>query len=338
MKKRILLTMIFLIIITLIPVLVFIEPKNYLKTLPKEQQAKYEYTALYKKMNKKNENERYFNIFNIHTNEVEKVLVGDYLKGVVAAEMPVNFHIEALKAQAIAAHTYALNLINKTNGLANGADFSNDPNIYQAYLNVEQAQKKFGNKFDEYWNKISQAVDEVSDKVVVYDNQLITAVFHSTSGGKTESSQNIWGGNLPYLQPVESIGDKNSPNYNTKQSFQSSQVEKILKNKFSSISLPEEKQNWFNITSRSNSDTVLEASVGGQIFSGDEIRNLFKLKSANFYVNYDNGTDQFIFDTYGYGHGIGMSQYGADYLAQQGYTYEQILTHYYQGTSVLEIK
>ncbi len=275
------------------------------------------------------------------SDKVIDISAADYIKGVVAAEMPADFHEEALKAQAVAAHTYALRTIDKQ--LKNpstelkGAYFSTDPGEFQAYMSKEQAKAFYGSKFDAYWEKISKAVDSVIDKVAVVNDQPIAAAFHSISGGKTEGAKNVWGSDVSYLQPVDSPGDKLSPDYEADAVFSSKEVSNKLTSQNKTLTLDPDKTKWFTGIKTTDSGTVSQITVGNSTLTGSQLRSLLGLRSACFTVAYNKEKDSFTFHTKGYGHGVGMSQYGADYLARQGQTYEQILKHYYTGVELVSI-
>lgn len=285
------------------------------------------------------ENNNFYRIQNHKTGEVMSLTPADYIKGVVAAEMPASYHSEALKAQAVAAHTYALRQIDaelkEPDESLNGAYLSTDPDHFQAYLSVDEMKDLWGNHFEVYYKKLSDAVDAVIDEAITYENEPIIAAFHSISGGTTESAENVWGQPVNYLKPVDSEGDELSPDYETGILLKQEEVSHALTQKYPDIQLGDNPAEWFSITSRSDSGTVLELTAGNRTMSGRELRELLKLKSANFTLSYENGS--FAFDTLGAGHGVGMSQYGADYLARQGKSYREILTHYYTGVSIVKI-
>lgn len=281
-----------------------------------------------------------FKLYNHKTDKVETIPVSDYVKRVVAAEMPADYHTEALKAQAVAAHTYALNMktqqqISPSKAL-NGADLSTDPATSQSYMDLEELKSFYGDKFESSYQKISDAVDAVINKVIVYDNEPIAAAFHSISGGMTEDAANVWGKSLAYLKPVLSDGDQLSPNYETKTQLSAEEVKTKLSAKFSGLTFPEDASKWITIKSLTDSKMVKDADVCGKTVSGMELRSALGLNSAYFTLSFQDGT--FTFDTKGKGHGVGMSQYGADYLARQGKTYDEILKYYYSGVEIATLK
>lgn len=282
------------------------------------------------------ESNRFYLVQDHRTGEVMALTPEAYIKGVVAAEMPISYHTEALKAQAVAAHTYALTQIDRElqtpTPALNGAYLSTDPAHFQAYLSQEERQELWGKNFNANEKKLTEAVNAVIGEVLTYEEKPIIAAFHSLSGGKTESAQNVWGREVAYLTPVESEGDPLSPNFKTTVTLTQAEVQHALTTRFPAISLPENEADWFAIQERSESGTVLTLTVGDQTMSGRELRELLSLKSADFTIACADGS--FTFTSIGYGHGVGMSQYGADYLARQGKTYREILLHYYTGVQL----
>jgi stage II sporulation protein D len=280
-----------------------------------------------------------FLVLDISSGEIVEVSDRDYVIGAVCAEMPATFETEAIKAQAVAAHTYAVK--QRSNELENpsqelkGAYISNDSSKYQAFFTEEQTREYFGDNFDEYYSKISDAVDSVLNEILVYDDEPIVAAFHSMSSGKTESAENIFGNAVDYLVPVDSAEDINAPKYLTEYEFTSDEIYARLKEAYPDIQLPDDKSKWIAVRQRTASDTVTSVDIGNINISGWELRTLLSLRSASFNISYDNGI--FTFETHGYGHGVGMSQYGANAMAQQGFTYNEILEHYYKGAELSKI-
>ncbi|MBQ6555841.1 MAG: stage II sporulation protein D [Firmicutes bacterium] len=243
-----------------------------------------------------------------------------YAAGVVAAEMPVYFPAEALKAQAVAARTYACREYIQ----CGNTDFHA---MGQAYLSKDELKARWGADFEKNYAKILSAVNETAGEILIYDSEPILAAFCSASGGKTESSADAWGGELPYLQSVESPYDINAPVYLQEKRISDTSLAAVL-----GISTAED----IKVTKRSAAGYVQNLEAGGKQFSGDEIRRLLKLNSNDFEVRRENG--ETVFTVYGYGHGVGMSQYGAMYMAENGSSYRDILYHYYTGAEIGKIK
>lgn len=278
-----------------------------------------------------------FSVLDVSTGEVISVSARDYVIGAVCAEMPATFEEEALKAQAVSAYTYAVRQClreeeNPTEELC-GADFSNDPSKYQGYYTRAQAEQFYGENFDEYYGKIETAVDSVSGYVITYEDQPIIPAFHSMSAGVTESAENAWGTAVEYLVPVESACDKEAPKYLEEVRLDKETLrEKLTGSLGADLALPEDFTKWLAVNEVSSSGTVLSVSVGDTAVSGSDIREALSLRSANFEVRFEG--DEAVFTTKGYGHGVGMSQYGANFMAQSGKSWTEILEHYYPGCTV----
>lgn len=276
----------------------------------------------------------------LHTeDQTQEMLMSDYIKGVVIAEMPATFEAEALKAQAVLAHTYTLRIMSneqkKPTESLKGGLISTDPAKHQAYLSEQQAKERFGDNYITYQQKISDCVDAVINKVLTYNDQPIIAAFHAISSGNTENAKNVWGSEVPYLIKIESVGDELAPSFENTLTLTVKEVQTILQKKYPDMKLSDQKEDWFTNPTYTPSGYVSSIQVLSQSVTGQEIRSLFQLKSAHFTIGFQD--DKFIFQTKGYGHGVGMSQYGADYMARQNKTYEEILAHYYPNTQLSEI-
>lgn len=286
----------------------------------------------------KNNSEKYI-VLDITTGKTEEISAYDYIVGAVCAEMPAVFETEALKAQAVAAHTYAQRqkekALSSPDPELSGAYFSNDSSKFQAYFTENQAKQYYGENYDTYIKKIREAVSEVENEIIVYDNEPIIAAFHSMSSGKTESAENVWGNNIEYLVPVESSADMSAPKYLEEITFTESEMRQRLEKSFDGIVLGNSPENWFSDAEKSDSLTVLSIKTGNQTLSGQQIRAALSLRSAAFEISYDSG--EFTVTTKGYGHAVGMSQYGANAMAKDGKNYKEILGHYYPDTQIISI-
>lgn len=282
-----------------------------------------------------------FLILDESTGEVVEVPLRDFVRGAVAAEMPVSFHPEALKAQAVAAHTFALHnhYVQQQNpdpGLK-GADFAADPSHMLVYITEETAREFYGDEADLYWGKICDAADSVLCYVMEYGDEPIVAAYHAISAGQTEDASNVWSGSAPYLQSAASFGDYLAPDYETVVLLSGTAVENALRTAYPDAELPGDPAQWFADIERSDAGYVTGISIGGVLVHGKDIRTLFDLRSHNIDIEYQEQADRFAFYVYGYGHGVGLSQYGADFLARQGATFDEILRSYYAGVSLREI-
>lgn len=265
-------------------------------------------------------------VYNPEIEIIEDIGIEEYVKGVVAAEMPVSFEQEALKAQAVAARTYALKKMEENENIS-------EQDIEQAYLSKEELKQRWGNDYNTYWNKINKAVNDTRGLVMTYDDEMIDAVFHSTSAGYTENSENIWSQALPYLKSVDSHQDENSPEFITEVSFSSKEIISKLQSLYSDILFTDASLlQQIQIVERSQAGYILQIQIGNKMLTGKQVREALNLKSSNFTITQKD--DNIIFITKGYGHGAGMSQYGANYMAKEGSTYEEILKHYYQDVKI----
>ena len=264
-------------------------------------------------------------------NEARIMDMDEYLCGVVSAEMPAEFETEALKAQAVAARSYAC--YRKENPSPDHPDAAvcTDFAHCKAYRSPEVQKTIWGEDAKKYSQKIADAVYKTSGEIITYNGEVAMAVFHSQTGaGKTENSKDVWGGEVPYLISVESHGEESAPNFYSTQivSF------KEFKEKLVSIK-PDVKIETpldIGVPVLSEGGSVKNLTIGGKEFSGKEIRSVFSLRSSCFKIMADNET--VTFEVTGYGHGVGMSQYGANTMAKEGYSYIDILKHYYTGIQI----
>lgn len=282
------------------------------------------------------EKEDTISVFMTADNETEIMDMRDYVIGAVSAEVPASYDEEAIKAQALAAVTFAE--YRKQNGgdeKIGGADISDDSSIHQGYMTKEEMQEKWGDAFDTYYEKVADSVDEVLDKIIMYDGEPIMAAYHAISSGKTESAKNMWGEDIRYLRTVDSGWDKDSARYSSEVICSARELKDLLGN-IEHTDFSSDEADWIKIKSTSDAGTVLEVEVCGAEMTGMELRNLLSLRSPVFEVEYEDG--DFVFTVSGYGHGVGMSQNGANCMAQDGFTYEEIIAHYYPGTVIEERK
>ena len=263
----------------------------------------------------------------VDSKNITELSLEDYLLGVVAEEMSASFHEEALKAQIIASHTLLEHTkLHKSDSLGD-ADITDDYKTHQGYLTVDEQKEKWGENYDLYSEKIKKCIDEVGDIILMYNNEPITASFHAISNGKTENASDVWGGNYPYLVSVDSEGDTFSPKYLSEVSFTKDEFKEILSQQ--GVEFNDEPEKWIEKITNTDTGMVKTITICGKDFKGTEIRKLFSLRSSTFECNYDE--NNIIFKVKGYGHGVGMSQYGANYMAEQGKSYKEILAHYYKS-------
>ena len=282
--------------------------------------------------NTENSNDSQTEIRLKRSDEVTTLTLENYLYGVVAAEMPATFETEALKAQAVAARTYTKKKKQENNDVHLEADVCDDINHCKAYISEKELREKYGeNWISEYYPKIKNAVRETDGIIATYEGKPITAVFHSTSSGMTENSGDVWSKELPYLVSVVSEGEKESPRYTDKIILTLDDFKNKLYKSGKNLKFSENKDEWIGEITKNKSGSINKITVGGIEFKGTEIRSLLGLRSTNFTIKL---SDKAEIETTGNGHGVGMSQYGANYMAKQGYNYEQILKKYYTGITV----
>lgn len=261
-----------------------------------------------------------------------------YLLGVVRAEMPAAFHEEALKAQAVAARTYILHKIAGGGSASHPqADACDDITCCQAYKSREDAAADWGEKAEEYEEKVRRAVAETDGECVLYEGAPVLAVFHSSSVGTTQDARSVWSASLPYLQSVETPeGEETVPNYRSTAVFSASELRDRLKAALPEAVLEGSPSNWFTNIVQQPNGMVTSISAGGVEVGGNRLRTILDLRSACFTISFDG--DEVTFSVSGYGHGVGMSQYGANVLAEDGMDYREILKWYYTGTEVGVLK
>ncbi|MCI1958508.1 MAG: stage II sporulation protein D [Clostridia bacterium] len=251
----------------------------------------------------------------------------DYIVGVVAAEMPALFEQDALKAQAVAARTYADRKIKNSVTIA-----ELEKNGGQAYVSKSGMKKKWGSNFNKYYEKVRSAVYDTKGEIMVYDGEPILAAFHAISCGKTESAANVWQKDEPYLKSVDSSMDKSSSQYEEEVKIPSKTVASKLEQAKKGLILNSGGlKAQMQVLERTDAGYIKTMQIGNLVFTGPEIRQILGLRSSDFTVKEDG--DNLVFTTKGYGHGAGMSQYGANCLAQEGKNYKDILKYYYTGIS-----
>lgn len=254
-----------------------------------------------------------------------KIPFEEYIIGVVSAEMPAEFEIDALKAQAVASRSYVLKKIEK--------NINNDYDILgsiqdQVYIDNDKLKEKWKDKYDTYFKKIKDAVDSTKGEYLTYQGNIIEAFFFSTSSGMTENSEDVFTSSLPYLRSVESSYDKMSPVFKGTNNIS-------LKEFYMNLNLTYNDKPNIKVLEKSNTGHIKKISVDDKVFKGTEFRKLLNLKSTYFDIKVEN--DKVIINTLGNGHGVGMSQYGANFMAKEGKNYKEILKHYYKDVEISKI-
>ncbi len=269
--------------------------------------------------------------------QVEEIPLDIYLYGVVSAEMPASFELEALKAQAVVARTYTIyKMRNGSKHTDVGADICDSSLCCQAWISKENRMARWEEgQREENWKKIENCVNSTIGNVILYEGEPINAFFHSNSGGITESSLNVWGGDYPYLQAVLTSGEEAYSSYLSEVTISKDELIQKMHDLYENFAID------FNLTdcieileNTEKSERVSKIKIGNIYLSGNEARKIFGLKSTKFKVSIKD--DNIIFTVLGYGHGVGLSQCGSDSLAKQGLSYKEIIKHYYQDVEISE--
>lgn len=277
-------------------------------------------------------------VYQVEKNKTETVDFEEYVKGVVASEMPASFHEEALKAQAVAARTYSLARVLKAENNDCPETHPDAPlcdTTHCQVYNSEADLKKIKESewIDESWPKICSAVDDTEGQLLYYNGKLVEqALFHSSSGGKTENSEDVFASAVPYLVSVDSPYEDDATHQHEKNTFSIWDFKEKLQKSFPNISFGDINADNIRVLSRSSGGRVEEMQIGSGTIEGTAVRNALELPSSNFTIDIED--DQITFTSNGSGHGVGMSQYGADGMAKEGFDYKEILSHYYSGTVV----
>lgn len=260
-------------------------------------------------------------------NSIIKVPFEEYIVGVLAGEMPAKFELEALKAQAVAARSYVLRQMDQNKN--NDYDVT-DTVMNQVYLDENQMKEKWKNDYDKYFDKLTKAVKETKYEYLTYEGEVIDALFFSTSSGKTENSEDVFREALPYLRSVDSAWDSEvAPAFQETNTF-------TLSDFYKNLGLKYQKNLNIKTISKTDSGRNKIVEINGVEMTTTDIRKKLNLKSADFTITKTGDYVNIV--TKGYGHGVGMSQYGAQAMALKGYTYDKILKHYYQGVEISKIK
>ena len=276
-------------------------------------------------------------VLHTKTKKVEELKLDEYLYGVVSAEMPASFEEEALKAQAVVARTYTLYKIINNSKKHKNADICDDSTCCQAWISKEDRLARWDEEDrEDFWNKIVKAVNTTQGKIITYENKPINAFFHSNSGGATEAPINVWGGSgYPYLKSVTTAGEDAYSQYSSNVTVTQTQFIEKIKKVHSDFEIDFDKKDCIEIKEYTEGNRVKTIKVGNLSLSGVEIRTLFGLRSANFKIEMEG--KNITFEVTGYGHGVGMSQTGADSLAKQGKNYKEIIHHFYTDVEIKDI-
>ena len=270
-------------------------------------------------------------------NKVEELPIDEYLYGVVSAEMPASFEEEALKAQAVVARTYTIYKIIHNGGKHGDADICDDSTCCQAWISEKDRKDKWDDDEKESnWNKILNAVNSTKGEIITYEGEPINAFFHSNSGGETEAPIDVWGGSgYPYLQSVSTSGEDAYSQYSSEVELSKDEFVEEIKEVHSDFEIDFDEEDCIKIEEYTDGNRVKTIKIGNLELSGVEVRTIMGLRSANFKITIDG--DNIKFEVTGYGHGVGMSQTGADSLAKEGKTYKEIIHHFYTDVEIESI-
>lgn len=326
MRKLYVYVLCFILVCFLIPILFtrkqLTEETGNLKT---EEEQNYNYG-----------NYKTIKLLHSSTQEVEELDLDTYLLGVVSAEMPANFEQEALNAQAICARTYTIYKI--ANGSKHeNADICDNSGCCQAWISKEDRLEKWNEEErNNNWTKIETAVNITKGKIITYEGKPINAFFHSNSGGATDTASSVWGGtNYPYLQTVETSGEEAYSQYASEVLISKEEFISKIKEYHDNFTIDFNQENQIEVIEYTEGNRIKTIKIGNLNLSGVELRTIFGLKSANFQINIEE--ENIKFSVIGYGHGVGMSQTGADSMAKEGKTYEEIIKHYYTGVDITQM-
>lgn len=264
--------------------------------------------------------------------EVEVMTLRDYLWGVVAAEMPAAFQSEALKAQTVAARTYCFHQRQNPGDKHPNADVCGDYTCCQAYLTRAQAEENWGEDAPRYVDKITQALAETDGLLCLYEGTPIDALFFSSAPGNTSDAVEVWGTEVPYLRSVTSPEGEEVPGWRTVVTFTPEEFTARFSEAYPQAEFSGKPETWISVPALAPSGTVARMDIGGVEVTGVQVRQALGLRSAHFTV--EAGEEEIVFQVTGYGHGVGMSQYGANAMAKEGKNFSQILTWYYTDITV----
>lgn len=269
-------------------------------------------------------------LYRHETDNVEELKLEEYLEGVLAAEMPAKFDIEALKAQAVTSRTYAISKVISGKKIHNVAHVC-DTVHSQAYIDKSMYEQKFGNKKDEYIEKIRRAIDETRGEVLYYNNEIVNnALYFAISSGSTENSSEVFSFDEPYLRSVDSSFDQDAPNVTKEYVFSEDEFVDKINNKYSNANVKGYED--IEVLGYTESGSIYRIKLGNEVIRGLDFRYLFELNSSNIKMKKED--DNIIIKVRGYGHGVGLSQWGAGKMAELGYKYDEILKHYYSGIEI----
>ena len=313
-----------IVVILLIPVAIFMDKEQDEEDLKlvKEESISLDIPVVKEEENTESESVQVVLSYNQDKSDAFSMDLEDYVVGVVAGEMPASFNMEALKAQAVASRTFALYKMNTINNYVLSTTIND-----QVYLTIDDMKEKWGNDFEYYYNRVKSAVDATANEILTYNGNVASTYYFAISNGYTDDALTVFNEDKDYLVSVESSWDKNYQSYSS--TYTLSKTSFLAK-----LGLSGESVSISNVI-RANNHYVRQIDINGKTFTGIEVFNKLNLKSTDFTIDVDGEEVSII--TYGFGHGVGMSQYGAQGMSSSGYTYQDILSHYYQNTEIVKI-
>ena len=327
----------FTILFFIAPAICTVVPSKTQQVIAKEETSNSNIIEQENNANSTNDEKKKIKLLHSQTGNIEELDLDEYLYGVVSSEMPANFEIEALKAQAVVARTYTIYQTMYNSSKHTDADICDNYACCQAWISKEERMAKWGqDEAEGNWNKIVEAVNSTTGKIVAYNGQPINAFFHANSGGTTELPVNVWGGSgLPYLQVVQTAGEEGYTQYSSEVVLKQEELINKIKEKYEDIQIDFNNDEDVKIIEHTDSNRVKTVKFGNHELSGVETRTLLGLKSTNFEIKKENNQIKFLVK--GYGHGVGMSQTGANTMAKQGNKCEEIIKHFYVGIEIKDI-
>ncbi len=295
----------------IITIMISIIPFLFAKTFTKKDNIKFKYIT-----------NNIIRVLDEKTGQITEIPFEDYIKGVVASEMPTTFELEALKAQAVASRSYATYQMNGNK--TKDYDVTNTT-TNQVYKTENQLKQIWKEEYPEKINKIKKAVTETENQILTYNNQVVNAMFFSTSTGVTENSEEIFSSKVPYLRSVSSKWDEESPSYQDTYKL-------TLNDFYNKLSLPYNQTITITNIEKTTTGRTKKLNINGQTINGRKLAQKLSLRSNYFDITQNE--ENITITTKGFGHGVGMSQYGANGMAKEGYKYDQILKYYYQNTEI----
>ena len=270
-------------------------------------------------------------VFKTADESIVKVDMFEYLVWAVSGEMPASFCVEALKAQTVVCYTYALRTAEKKSD-GSEYDITDSSSLHQCYLDKNEQKEKWGNDYEQNRKTVEDAVKSVYGEYLSYNGKPAMSVFHALSGGYTMSAEDVWGDEVPYLVAVEAPGDELSADFEATIEISAEEFRKLFEENSDTEFGNDDPETWAKVLEKTEGGYIKTLKIGSEEFTARDVKKILGFPGISFKGALKN--DTFFFRVYGKGHGVGMSQYSADYMARQGKTYKEILAHFYPGTEI----